>query len=200
MGQEPGSSTGLQRAIRVGFAVFVMAAIVSFFSNQAMSKLHVGLAVAILVVLVLIGVVFDTVGTAVTAADEKPFHAMAAKKLGGATQGLWLVRNADRVANFCNDIVGDIAGTITGAAGATIAMQLARMVGYRSAELILGLVVVGLVAGLTVGGKAGGKMFALRHANDVVFRVGRLIHGFERLIGRPVVNGRRGKMERRRSP
>lgn len=200
MGQDPGS-TGLKRGIRVGFAVFIMAAVVSFFSHQAMSRLHLGLAFLILIILVLVGVLFDIVGTAVTAAVEKPFHAMAAKKLGGASQGLWLVRHADRVANICNDMVGDIAGTITGAAGATIAIQLARIIRFPTGELLVGLMVVGLVAGLTVGGKAAGKTIALRYANDVVFKVGRLIYGIERLLGRQLVNGRRPKSpERRRSP
>jgi CBS domain containing-hemolysin-like protein len=198
MAQEPGS-TGLRRALRVGSAVFIMAAAISFLSNQAMSRLHVLLAFAILVVLVLIGVFFDVIGTAVTAAEEKPFHAMAAKKLGGATQALWLVRHADRVANFCNDIVGDIAGTISGAAGATIAVQVARMIDLPEANLVTGLIVVGFVTGLTVGGKAGGKTIAVRYANDVVLRVGRLLYGLEMLIGRPLFpNGRRPRSPERR--
>lgn len=200
MAQEPGSSTGLKRAIRIGLIVFVMAAFVSFVSNQAMSRLHLGLAIGALVFLVLVGVLFDIVGTAVTAAEESPFHAMAAKKLGGASQSLWLIRNADLVANFCNDIVGDIAGTITGAAGATIAVQFAAFASLQEWEGAVGLIVIGLVAGLTVGGKAGGKSVALKHANQVVLRVGRIIHGLEKALGRQLVNGRRSKSsDRRRS-
>ena len=49
---------------------------------------------------------------------------MASKKVPGAKQAIWLVKNADAVANFCNDVVGDVAGAVTGAAGATVALRL----------------------------------------------------------------------------
>ena len=53
----------------------------------------------ILLFIIFIGIIFDLIGMAVTAADEKPFHAKAAKKIPGAKQAIYLVR-ADRVAGF----------------------------------------------------------------------------------------------------
>ena len=72
-------------------------------------------AFLLLFFIVALGILFDMVGVAVTAADEKPFHAMAAKKVPGAGKAIWLLRNADKVASFCNDVVGDSFGRHRGA-------------------------------------------------------------------------------------
>ena len=77
-------------------------------------------AFVILIFIIAFGVVLDTVGTAVTAANETPFHSMAAKKVPGAKLAVKLVRNADKVSNFCNDVIGDICGIVSGTAGGII--------------------------------------------------------------------------------
>ncbi|MFQ8767640.1 MAG: hypothetical protein ACLR8U_14850 [Oscillospiraceae bacterium] len=43
---------------------------------------------------------FDIIGVAVTAADEKPFHSMASRKVPEAGEALKLIRNAGRVSSF----------------------------------------------------------------------------------------------------
>ncbi|MCL0043818.1 hypothetical protein M1M96_01885, partial [Peptococcaceae bacterium] len=63
---------------------------------------NIALSFIVLIIIIFVGIVFDTFGTAATAAREKPFHAMAAKKVLGAKQSIYLVRNADRVANIAN--------------------------------------------------------------------------------------------------
>lgn len=102
------------------------------------------------------------VGVAVTAADEKPFHAMAAKKVPGAGKAIWLLRNADKVASFCNDVVGDICGIISGAASAVIAGQIIAEIAQTGRGNVVQLAMSGLVAGMTVGGKAAGKSIAMQ--------------------------------------
>ncbi len=128
----------------------------------------------ILMFITLAGIISDVVGVAVTVADEVPFHARASKRLRGARQSLWLVRNADRVAALANDVIGDLAGTISGAAVAVLTIRLALGMpeGYDRLVHIGG---VALLAGLTVGGKAVGKGYALAHANEIVSGVGRLL-------------------------
>ena len=64
----------------------------------------------------------------VISANESSFHAMAAKQVPAASQAIKLVKNADKVANFCNDLVGDIAGTLSGAIGAIVASSLGEPV------------------------------------------------------------------------
>ena len=62
--------------------------------------------------------IFDIIGVAVTAAREEPFHAMAVDRVSGAQQAIRLVRHADKVATFTNDMIGDVAGTLSGAVAA----------------------------------------------------------------------------------
>ena len=75
-----------------------------------------GIGMFVVLIIVLIGIFFDILGIASTAADENPFHAMAAKKVYGAKLFYQIVRNADRFASFCNDVIGDISGIISGTA------------------------------------------------------------------------------------
>ena len=96
----------------------------SFISSVLLENSGMLAAFLLLFFIVALGILFDMVGVAVTAADEKPFHAMAAKKVPGAGKAIWLLRNADKVASFCNDVVGDICGIISGAASAVIAGQI----------------------------------------------------------------------------
>ena len=65
-------------------------------------------ATLILLLFILLGIMFDIIGVAVTAANPKPFNSMAAHRVKGAKEALYLIRNAEKVASFCNDVVGDI--------------------------------------------------------------------------------------------
>jgi len=177
------------------FVLAVLVSLVSAFFLYRISSLLV--AFLILTVIVLIGVFFDIVGTASTAAHEPPFHAMAAERVAGASEAVYLIRNADRVANFCNDVVGDVCGTISGAIGATVAWRL-LVYWPRWDEMAVSVVMAGLIAALTVGGKAAGKNFALGHANDIIFAVGRLIACLEKLTGRKLVLSRERRKARRK--
>ena len=166
----PNWSAGLQ----LGITTFVAACLVTLLAQEAMRGLSILGALMILMFITLAGIISDVVGVAVTVADEVPFHARASKRLRGARQSLWLVRNADRVAALANDVIGDLAGTISGAAVAVLTIRLALGMpeGYDRLVHIGG---VALLAGLTVGGKAVGKGYALAHANEIVSGVGRLL-------------------------
>lgn len=144
------------------------------------------LSFVFLTLIILSGIIADIVGVSVTAATEAPFHAKATKKIAGAQEGVYLIRNADRVANIMNDVVGDIAGTVSGALGIALALQI--MAHWRDAgQLFLNLAITAFIAALTVGGKAAGKKIALSHANDVVFWVGRVLAGVSRFTGYKIV-------------
>ena len=66
----------------------------SFLSNEVLSAGGMALSFVVLLVIVLIGIVFDIIGMSVTAADEKPFHSMAAKKVPEAAVAIRLIRRA----------------------------------------------------------------------------------------------------------
>ena len=114
----------LFRSYRWALTAFLLAvgmsALLSFASESVLSQAGLILALLILVLFIVLGIVFDIIGVAVTAADPKPFHSMAAHKEKGAKEALSLLRNADRVSSVCNDVVGDICGIVSGATSAVI--------------------------------------------------------------------------------
>ncbi len=154
--------------------IFVSGAI-TFISDEIMDHSSVIVAFAILLVIVLIGIVFDVIGVAVTSADEKPFHSMAARKVPGSMEAIRLLRNAERVSSICNDVVGDICGVVSGSASATIAVQVLSSFAFEWPRLV-SLLMSAFVAGLTVGGKAIGKTFAINSCTQIISLVGRLIY------------------------
>lgn len=153
----------------------VISGLITLVSDEVMANSSLLAAFAILLVIVLLGILFDIVGMAVATADEKPFHSMAARKVPGAREAIKLLRNAERVSSICNDVVGDICGVVSGSASATIAALIVAKadVGWPRA---VGLVMSALVAGLTVGGKAIGKTVAIRSCTQIVYLCGRVIH------------------------
>ena len=170
-------SKTIRWVIVIFIVTIIVSALISFVSDEIMDVSPMWAAFLILLAIVFLGIIFDIVGVAITSADEKPFHSMAARKVPGATESIRLLRNAERVSSICNDVVGDICGVVSGAASATIAAQVfARMNGDPSLEDIVPLVMSALVAGLTVGGKAIGKTFAIRSCTSIVAMVGKLVH------------------------
>ncbi|HEY8449978.1 MAG TPA: hypothetical protein VIL95_05790, partial [Bacillota bacterium] len=118
-------------------------------------------------------------GVAAAAADESPFNAMAAANVPGGRQALWIVRNADTVSSFCNDIVGDVAGTLSGSVGAVIVFRLLDWQPQWDSAL-LSVLVVALTSALMVGGKAAAKTWAIEQATSIVFTAGRMLNLLER--------------------
>ncbi len=143
-------------------------------------------AICVLLFIIFIGVIFDMVGTAVTAADEAPFHSMATHRVKGANIGIMLVRNAERVSNICNDVIGDICGIVS---GSTTAVLVSHILIFEKGNLLFGIAITAAVASLTVGGKAFGKGIALSRANDVVYAVAKALSVFEK----DAKNGKRDK-------
>lgn len=150
---------------------FMLSVFLSFFSSEILSRANIFSSILVVLTIVSIGILFDVVGIAVTAADESPFHAMASRKMYGAKQSIRLIRHADKVSNFCNDVIGDICGVISGTGTATIVLMLVKD-GSRLNTTMVSLVLTGLVASLTVGGKAIGKTLAIENSNLIVYKVG----------------------------
>jgi len=153
---------------------------ISFVSDEIMAHSSIFVAFVILLAIVLVGIIFDIVGVAVTSADEKPFHSMAARRVPGSQEAIRLLRNAERVSSICNDVVGDICGVVSGSASATIAAQVLRNFDFSWPQVVT-LMMSALVAGLTVGGKAIGKTFAIGSCTTIVHTAGKVIWGIRRL-------------------
>ncbi len=165
----------------ISLITFVLAIIFSLISENLVNKLELGLAFITLIAIILIGIVFDTIGIAVTRADEKPFHSMAAKKIEEAQMAISLVRNAGEVSNFCNDVVGDISGIISGAVGASIILKLTNTHGFEDVAL-LNTLIASFTAALTVGGKSIGKSYAMIHYESILMKFAKMIDMIEKVF------------------
>jgi CBS domain containing-hemolysin-like protein len=172
-------------ALKIAFMTFVISLIISYLSGFS---LELWLSLAILFLVILVGIVFDIIGTAVTAALETPLHAMAADKVHGSREAIYLIRHADRVANFCNDVVGDISGTVSGGMVAGIVIQVISQ-SHPTVDLI-NAAAIALIAALTVGGKSFGKSYAIQQANAIVFFVGKVL-SFTKVINTDLKKNRR---------
>lgn len=153
---------------------FIISGSITLISETMLSKVNIYIAFIILVLIILIGIVFDIIGVAVTAADETPFHSMASKKVHGARKAVSLIRNADKVSNFCNDVIGDVCGVVSGGTGAVIVTKIMSSTSIKEG-LILTVAISAAIASLTVGGKALGKNYAISQSNNIVYGVAWLL-------------------------
>ena len=160
--------------VTIFIVTILVSGMISFASNEIMAQSTILIAFVILLLIILIGIIFDIIGMAVASADEKPFHSMAARKVPGAQEAIRLLRNAERVSSICNDVVGDICGVVSGSASAAIAAQVLENFSFSWPGMIT-LLMSALVAGLTVGGKAIGKTFAIKSCTKIVHTVGKFL-------------------------
>lgn len=164
--------------LQIFFIALALSAILSLLSETTLARAGVAVAILILSVFILLGILFDIIGVAVTAADERPFHSMAAHREAGASESLILLHNASRVSSFCNDVVGDICGIVSGTTAAVIVSRLQLTFNLHTVLLSVGMTAV--ISGLTIGGKALGKSFAINRCTEVVFYTGKFLHFFHR--------------------
>ena len=163
--------------LTIFIVTILVSSVISFASKELMGGSHIVVAFLVLLAIVLLGIIFDIVGVAVTSADEKPFHSMAARKVAGSQEAIMLLRNADKVGSICNDVVGDICGVVSGSASATIAAKvLSSGIVDLSWEQLVSLAMSALVAALTVAGKALGKNIAINSCTSIVHVSGVVIY------------------------
>lgn len=152
---------------------------VTFMADVLLRNVEILVAFILLIIIIGIGIFFDIIGVAVTAANETPFHSMASKKLIGAKVAIGLIRNADKVSNFCNDVIGDVCGIISGSAGTIIT---AKIVFSHSnvVELLMTALIGALIAAFTVAGKAIGKSYAINNSNNIILWVSKVLYFFKK--------------------
>ena len=159
----------------ITLATFLVTIIISYITDALMGNADLIIAIFVVLMIVLIGVVFDTVGTAVAAGSAKPFHSMSAAKIKSAKYSIFLLNNASKVSNFLNDVIGDIAGIVSGAASAVIVTKIMMLNGSFVNHTIISILLSAVVASLTVGGKAVGKEIAMTYSKEIVNFAGKVI-------------------------
>ena len=155
---------------------FVISFCLSFIANAIIPNITLFFGIIITIVFILVGILFDIIGVSVTAADEKVFHSMNSRKVKGANVAVKFKKKADKVSNFCCDVIGDICGVISGSAGATIAVIL--VTNYNWSAILSGLIVTSIISSLTIGGKAIGKSFAINKSDIILYEFAKFISNF----------------------
>ena len=158
--------------IGIAITTFILSLLFSFISNTVISQLNIIVGVIVLILVILAGVIFDLIGVAVTVGNEEDFHAQASKKIKGAKTSIKMIRNSDKVSNFCADVIGDICGVLSGAISAMIALKLTESFGMNSS---IQFVFSAIVASATVGGKAITKGIAKTNSTKIVTFVSKIV-------------------------
>ena len=166
--------TNIRWLIKIILISVVASIVFTLASTEILGRAGYILSFAILAAFIIIGIVFDVVGIAITAATEAPFNSMATRRQRGATESLRLIKNANRVTCYCNDVIGDVTGIVSGTTAALIAARL--MEGFNTESLLFPLVISAGVTGLTVGGKAIGKTLAFNKSTEIVLGVGKIFN------------------------
>ena len=174
------SGTDWRWIITIFIITVCISAVMSLISTNLLANATLGVSFVILICIIAIGIVFDIIGVAVTAADEKPFHSMASRKVPEAGEALKLIRNAGRVSSFCNDVIGDICGVISGSAAAVISARV-LLLSKSGSEIFITLLLSAVVSGMTVGGKACGKSLAMNSSTAVVRTAAKVLCFFRTL-------------------
>lgn len=161
--------------LKVFFLTFILAMIFSLVANFLGDFNNIILIICIISI-ILIGIIFDIIGTAVLSCDTKVLHSKASQKLKGAKQAIRLAKNASSVSSFCNDVVGDVCGIVSGSLVTILVVNL-----FINNDLSLWNVIFSSsLSALTVGGKALGKSLGVKKSNDIIYSVGKIISIFSK--------------------
>ena len=166
--------TNIKWLIKIILISLVASVVFTLASTEVLGRTGYIMSFTILAVFIIVGIIFDIVGVAVTAATEAPFNSMATHRQHGAAESLRLIRNANRVTCYCNDVIGDVTGIVSGTTAALIAARL--MEGFNTENLLFPLLISAVVTGLTVGGKAIGKTLAFNKSTEIVLSVGLVLN------------------------
>ena len=164
--------------IKITICAFVLSFLFSLLTEILVPKVNAIVGVLFILIIVIIGVIFDMIGVAVTAANIKPFNSMASKKVRGSMSAIWLIKNAEKVSSFCNDVIGDVCGIISGSLGILISGMISEQFSLNLS--LVTLLLTSLIAALTIGGKALGKSYAINKSDVIIFKAAKFIRLFRK--------------------
>ncbi len=157
---------------------FILSIVMSITSEGLIPKVNVVIGIVIILLFIFIAVIFDMIGVAITAQEETPFHSMASKKIKGSTNSVRLLKNSDKIASICNDVVGDVCGVVSGSAGVLVANTISESFDINKSIIVL--VTTAIIASLTITGKAYGKTIAINNSKSITEKVGKVLHRFQK--------------------
>lgn len=160
------------------YLTFIITLLISGISNTIANNSNIIILLVVTITIIILGILFDMVGTSVLTADEATFHAKASNKIKGAKEAIKLIKNSSTISSFFNDVIGDICGVVSGSMGAMIAIYLSTKI--KIDPTISALIVSALISSLTVGGKSIGKKYAVEKSDEIIFIVAKIISKFKR--------------------
>ena len=166
--------------LKITVAAFIISILIGILTNSFIEKVDILVSFVILLLVIFLGIIFDIIGISVTIAEETPFHSRSTRGYKGSKEAIKLIRNADKVSSFCNDVIGDIAGVISGGLAAAIAVNILKSYSFINAAA-LNLLLTAVVSAITVGGKAVGKGIALKCGENIVLKVSVVIYYLKRI-------------------
>ncbi|HHY45314.1 MAG TPA: hypothetical protein GX512_06360 [Firmicutes bacterium] len=167
-----------ERSFLTGTLVFALSAfILSFFMNLTFERLAEAIppafGVPLFFIVVMFGIMSDAVGLAGTRAKEQSLLSMASRKVPGAREAVWFVRNASKVSSVFSDLAGDVAATMAGALAVALVYRTRQYVPFADWAVATSIA-VGIASMLSVGGKALFKPLALKYAESIILFLGRI--------------------------
>ncbi len=157
---------------------FILSIVMSITSEGLIPNVNVFVGILIILLFIFISVIFDMIGVAITAQEETPFHSMASKKIKGSTHSVKLLKNSDKIASICNDVVGDVCGVVSGSAGVIVASTISDYLDISKSLVVL--ITTAIIASLTITGKAYGKTIAINNSKMITEKVGKVLHKFQK--------------------
>lgn len=184
--------------VTISIGTFILAVIFGVITENSINSLETFLSFIILFFIIIIGIIFDIFGIAITKAEEKPFHSMASKKIDEAKVAIRIIRNAGPVSNFCNDVVGDISGIVSGGIGTTLIFRIIKTYEIKNG-IIVSIFMTATIASLTVGGKALGKAIALLHFEEITYNLAKFINFIEKTFNVKFFSAKKPKNNKKSS-
>ena len=165
--------------IFIGILAILICGSFELLSDLLLRNVGIIAAIIILIFIIAIGVIFDIIGIAATAASETPFHAKASKKVPEAKIALILIKNASKVATVCNDVVGDVSGIVSGSVGAMLVIKV-MLISKNINETVIAVFIGTVIGTITIVGKSCGKSFAMENSDKIIFKVAKILYIFKK--------------------
>jgi CBS domain containing-hemolysin-like protein len=162
--------------IKAFLMTFFIALIFNAAANVVINNCNYIALILVCILFVLLGIIFDIIGTAVLTAKESTFHAKSSKKIKGAKESIYLIKNSNQIASICNDVIGDICGIVSGSVGAMLSIFISQVT--KIDQIYCTLIISSLISSLTVGGKAIGKKYAVEKSDIIIEKVGKVLSIF----------------------
>ena len=172
------NKNNLKWIIIVTILAFVISIIMNLIATITLENVPLIIAILVTLAFILLGIIFDIIGVAVTSGDEVAFHSMSARKVRGGKIGVKLIKNTEKVSSICCDVIGDVCGIISGTSGVAIVAIIIKNSNIN--ELLVTLLVTGIISALTIGGKALGKGIAINKSKEIVTTVSKVLNIFQK--------------------